>query len=796
MSRRIQSVLQSKRLWTVVGATSLWAGILHAEDVKAPEVAPPVKPAALAKLSEAIVYFDPLVEPVQDVAPVVPRVTQPQTGQSGLGLSADIQRALNTSPSSSSTGSLAGSGASVERVAAAAAPGSTGVVGGNQAQFLASTDAGDLLSRSSSGIETQKRSPIANEARIRGYKLGEINTWADGAFWFPARNDLDTFLSKIDSGVIRDAIILKGPYSARYGPGFAFIDIESDETPRYQNGNEWHGRTATNYKDNGRQIYGRQTIFGGGEDWGTRFSYGQRTGNDYTMGNGETIPSSYNSRDIDFAFGYDPTPNSRLEIGYVRLDQTGLEFPGQVFDTNLLITDGWRARYLLNNQRYFDQLEVKGWFNQTTFKGDAQASGKRHQIPELDASGFTGFTDGQISTGGMQSAITWGRPNEAQWTVGTDYRYLSQRVNEFDSLFLIPCDLNYPIPRTVQNIAGLFFEHKNPINDRLIIKLGGRIDFMTSDVTKAPPGFEEADCDCGCDHTKLVADALGVSNLYRTYVLGLGYINAEYKLNENITLLAGGGFSMRPGTPTELYAVGPFLASLQQGFTSVLGNPDLRPEKLYQIDVGARSNFERFRSGVFLFSAFVNDAVTFEALSDVQGKISLGANNALEVRYVNTGLATFMGGEAYLEYDATDVLTPFATMTYVRAQDQTRGNRGNPLLGLPNPATEPLPNIAPLDARIGLRLHEACKQPTYGFDVIWRLVADQNEYAASLGEQPTSGFSVWDMRAYWQMNQNVLLTAGMENVFNAFYREHLDLRTGLGVYQPGRTTYVGLELRY
>jgi iron complex outermembrane receptor protein len=784
---------RARQLLTVVGTASLWAGILHADDAKPVAIAPPERPA---NLSDAVIFFDPLIARVQDVTPVVPGVPAPQSSQSGLGLSADIQQALNTSPRSSSTGSLAGSGASAERVAAADSAASTGVVGGSQSQFLASTDAGDLLSRGGTGIEAQRRSPVATEPRIRGYRLGQISTWSDGAYWFPARNDLDTFLSKIDSGNIRDALVIKGPYAARYGPGFSFIDIATNNTPRYENGTEWHGITATTYKGNGEQLYGRQTVFGGSSDWGARLSYGHRTGNDYTMGNGDELPSSYNVRDIDFAMGFDLSPNSSVEIGYVRLDQTGLEFPGQVFDTNLLITDGWRGRYSLNNQRYFDHFEVSGWYNQTTFKGDSQASGKRRQIPELDLSGFTGFTNGQTSTGGAQSLMSWGRATEAQLTVGTDYRYLSQQLNEFDSLFSIPCDLNYPVPRTVQQTVGLFFENRNPVNDRLVIKIGGRVDFMNSNVTRVPDGFGIDDCGCGCDHFANVEDALGVSSLRRDYTLWLSYINGEYKLNDNLTALFGAGFSMRPPTPTELYAVGPFLASLQQGFTSVVGNPLLDPEKLYQVDIGLKGNFERFRAGVNLFHAWVNDYVTFEALGDVQGKIVLGANNALQVRFVNTGLATLYGGEAYAEYDAMDILTPFATATYVRAQDQTRGSRGNPGLGLPAPDSEPLPNIAPLDVRLGVRLHEPCQNSRYGVDVIWRLVAQQREVAASLLEQQTPGFQTWDVRGYWQYNEQVLITAGIENVFDKFYREHLDLRTGLGVFQPGRNAYVGLEVRY
>src|SRR5262249_30559059 len=197
---------------------------------------------------------------------------------------------------------------------------STNLVSGTEAVGRATTDAGDLLARSTSatGVETQRRSPIANEARIRGERFGQIVTHADGAFWFPARLDLDTFLSKIDSGLVQDIIVLKGPYSARYGPGFSFIDIASERTPRPQNGFEWNGRTFSTYKTNGEQLYGRQSFWGGESDWGFRVSYGHRTGNDYRTGSGMDIPASYNARDVDFSVGYDFSPVSRLEVGYLR----------------------------------------------------------------------------------------------------------------------------------------------------------------------------------------------------------------------------------------------------------------------------------------------------------------------------------------------------------------------------------------------------------------------------------------------------------------------------------------------
>lgn len=762
------------------------------------------------------VRFDPFVRPVQEVVPQqppTPTEAGAQPGGSGLlgnqQLPSDLQQAL-TPQAPASDGSAAnpsisapisGTGASPERIAEAAGPAATGVAGGAQTQFLGTSDAGDLLTRADSalGVERQFRSPIATDIRIRGYRLGQVQTYADDQFWFPARNDLDTFLSKIDSGLIQDVIILKGPYTARFGPGFAFIDIATAATPRYKEGFEAHGRTASIYRDNGQQFYARQSIFAGAENWGTRVSYGQRTGNDYLDGAGVEIPGSYNARDVEFAYGFDWGNNQNLEFGYIRLDQTDVEFPGQVFDTRWLGTDGYRLKYTLDNQNYFDKLEVISYYNRTVFTGDAQNASKRRQIPELNEIGFTGFTDGDLSVFGDQLAITWGRPGEQQWIVGVDVRVLSQQINEFDRLFDVPCDLNYPVPRTNMVDAGIFVENVNPLTEYFTVKMGGRFDTLYFNVPNAPPFFESS-CDCG--DLNVVAESLGVDKgaLSRYYQLGAGYINGELKATDELTFLGGFGFAMRPPTPTELYAINPFLAILQQGFTTVQGNPRLSPEKLHQMDIGFRGDYGWYRVGAAGFYSWINDYITYEALGDSQGKIPLPLTNALNVRFVNTSLATLWGTEAYAEFDVTDTITPFATLTYVQGWDQSRGDRAANIfvngVPLPNPASEALPGIAPLESRVGVRLHEAGKRPTYGVELSARMVDGQDLVAASLLEQPTGGFTVFDMRAYWQAREGVLLTAGMENVFDRFYREHLDLRTGRGVFQMGRSTYVGLELRY
>ena len=216
----------------------------------------------------------------------------------------------------------------------------TEFVFGSEARIRVATAGGNLLGKSTfvPSVRIQQRTPIVTDPRVRSARAGRL--LASGSFWAPARQDLDTLMSKIDSRIISNIVVVKGPYSVRYGPGSNFIDFRLLETPRYNGGYHWNGSTSVEYKTNGEQLYGRDMVQGGGDNYGYRVSYGHRTGNDYRDGSGMRLPSSYNSRDLNVALGYDFSDVSHLEFNGVRLDQTGVEFPGLVFDINTLVTDG------------------------------------------------------------------------------------------------------------------------------------------------------------------------------------------------------------------------------------------------------------------------------------------------------------------------------------------------------------------------------------------------------------------------------------------------------------------------
>lgn len=692
----------------------------------------------------------------------------------------------------------------------------TDLVFGAESSVRLSTDAGNLLGKSPStlGMGVQRRSPIVTDPRPRGSRVGRLA--ASGSYWIPARVDLDTMLSKIDSRSIADMTVIQGPYSALYGPGFNFVDVQLLPTPRYADGPSWDGSSSVDYKSNGRQVYGRQALAAGAEDWGARFAYGHRTGNDYRSGDGTPIPASYNSRDFDVAFGCDLTADSHIEFNYLRLDQTNVELPGQAFDIDWLVTDGYEVKYVVEEPGISDRWIVDAWYNRTRLEGNAQNPSKRRMFPLYDLLGFIGNTSVDSESSGFRTALAWGDAESGLLLTGLDLRYVRQSLDEITSGrfgFAIWEDANSPIPPSHTINPGLFVEYLQPISDDIRVRAGGRLDTYRAAITESPANLQSL----GTQTPQMsLADILGTDQWTQNFTLPSLFLTGEYEVTDSCTATAAAGFASQAPTLTDLYAAQPFMFLLQNGLNTVTGDPRLRPEKLWQVDLGVRFDNGNVRSGARAFHAWIQDYITFENMNVFYAP-PFGQPEQVSLKYVNTGLATLTGGEAYGEFDWNDWLVPFVTLAYVQGVDQTRhgsfatkrATPGSPsvqVAGLPRGAfsgvsgnaEEPLPSILPLESRLGLRFRPAPNDTSWFVEFSARMVDRQRRVAASLLETPTPGFTVLDLRASWQPASNLRLVAGAENLADRNYREHLDYRSpsGIRVLQPGVNVYVGTELLY
>ena len=697
---------------------------------------------------------------------------------------------------------------SAARRSQGAAPGSDFVLG-IESSILATTDAGNLISKSNAilGVGTEQRTPIVTYNVTRGRHVGQQS--GNGSYWFPARQDLDTLMSKIDSRLVDNFLVTMGPYSSLYGPGYAFYDIELQKAPRYHGGQQSHGRTSVDWKENGDQWYGRQTFLAGSTNWGIRIGHGERSGNDYQTGDSLSMPTSYNSSDWDMALGWDLSPYQRLDFTLLRLDQTDVEFPGQMFDIRFLVTDAYSLEYVNDCPEFSDRIEAEGWYNRTRFAGDNLAMGKRRQIPALDGTlliplapppvpplavdtALNGFTDVDAMSTGYSTSATWECSDCGHFKLGSDLRFLKQNLNEVTQL-----DLNPPlfpsvpslnsIPHTHSVNPGLFVERELCLNPCLSLRAGGRLDIVS---TNSDP-----------TNNRFIEDAVG-DDLSRDFFLYSAYITAERKIGSHLKVDFGGGYGMRPPTMTELYADNPFIAVLPQlVVTRVVGNPNLDASRMWQVDLGITVDCQRFRGGARGYHSWVADYITYDFVN-----IPLVGDT---FNTVNTPLATLVGGEAYLEYDINRCWTGFGTLSYVAGTDRTRDNSIGIIRQDLDPTSqrsgsalsnEALPVINPLQSRVGMRWHDPSANPRWAVEFAGSIVDDQDRFAATLIESKTPGYAIYDIRAYRQLTDKLLVTIGVENLFDRFYQTHFDPRVNpganLGVFQPGATFYTGFDLTY
>lgn len=202
---------------------------------------------------------------------------------------------------------------------------------------------------------------------------------------------------------------------------------------------------------------------------------------------------------------------------------------------------------------------------------------------------------------------------------------------------------------------------------------------------------------------------------------------------------------------------------------------DLDSEKTNQFDIGLVASGKRFRAGISLFYADYDDYILIQ---------SAPTNTARNID------AHSLGGEIDLAYALTDSLSIYTALSYVRADNDTDDR--------------PLGQTPPLEWRANLQYDDG----TYLGGVVLRAAAEQNRVAVGQGNiagtdiGTTDGFFTLAVNAGWRPWENVLLMAGIDNLLDASYSEHLNKRTdasmtalgyggaGERIQEPGRTAWV------
>ena len=201
------------------------------------------------------------------------------------------------------------------------------------------------------------------------------------------------------------------------------------------------------------------------------------------------------------------------------------------------------------------------------------------------------------------------------------------------------------------------------------------------------------------------------------------------------------------------------------------------PERTTQLDLGVTYRGETIDAWASVYAGRMADYILFE-----YGHHGTTARNAD---------ADIRGGEAGVEWRPAEDWKVGGSVAYAWGELADSG--------------QALPQMTPLESR----LSAAYDNGRWSAGALLRIVAGQDRVSESLGNVvgrdlgPSPGFAVFSVNGGWRFSERVQLTAGIDNLFDRTYSEHLNLagNSAFGypadpvrISEPGRTAWVKLNL--
>ncbi|MCH7343119.1 TonB-dependent copper receptor [Pelomonas sp. CA6] len=556
--------------------------------------------------------------------------------------------------------------------------------------------------------------------------------------------------------------ILKGPQSVRYGAGQSagVVLFERD----YQRPQAWRvsadaSLTLARFGRNDQMLDAGLAS----PDFYLRAGGTRADADNYRDGNGKEIHSFYTRWSSHAALGWTPDADTRAELS-VDLSDGEAAYADRGMD-------GAKFRRE-NSSLLFEKKRIS-----SLWKAVEARLYRNHADHVMDnyslrpnpgtAMSYAAMNPDRTTQGGRVS-VTLTPAGPWELTLGVDakqddHRYRSAMMKGSAQA---ATQLYLSLPRQYDiksRQSGVFGEASVQLSEQRKILAGLRVDRHHAEDLR-PDGFSAA--------TSPVNTTRGQADK-RT--LSSGFVRYEQRLPDSGGYVyAGLGHSERFPDYWERLHKSPAGGSV---FLSV------KPEKLTQLDVGASVVVGALQLSV---SGFYGRSADYILLNWDKG----------QTRNVDT---TSYGGELDARYKLSPAWDLTGSLAYVHGQNRTDH--------------KPLAQQPPLELRLGSNYsHERL---TLG--VLWRLVASQDRFDLGSGNivangkdlGPTPGFGVLSLNAGYRFNEKFLLTAGIDNLLDKAYAEHLSRAgqsagmSGMDLYppntrinEPGRTVWAKLQFSY
>lgn len=255
-------------------------------------------------------------------------------------------------------------------------------------------------------------------------------------------------------------------------------------------------------------------------------------------------------------------------------------------------------------------------------------------------------------------------------------------------------------------------------------------------------------------------------------------LGANYQLLPELNIAFSGGHSFRAPNIEELYKYINLNALVK------IGNPDLNPEQSNFADLGVHYLKDNLSFSVNGFINKINNMIAEE--KDTTTYDNYDSNGNIESTTPvpafilnNIDEALLYGFDASVSYEAMPNLLINANIAYTIGENMTTDGH--------------LPQIAPLNGLVGARYKGL---PYLQGELNCEWAAKQNNIAT--GETTTDAYAIVNMnlnsQEYKVGSTRIQAFAGMRNIFNTEYTNHLSSNRGSITVEPGRNFYVKLKL--
>ena len=639
-------------------------------------------------------------------------------------------------------------------------------------------DAGGLM-RSMPGIGAARRGPLGLDPNVRGLSETEVGVYIDGARTFPAGPlRMDSPLSHIDPSTIASVDVVKGPYALTWGPGnMSAIRVtkRGDDPPA----TPLTGSVHTGYDTNLQAVETTGFAMGRQGRWFYSANGAWRTGNDYDSGADTATPAGYTSGEGRGRIGVDLSARSTLSVSGGYQEQRDIDYPGRLLNANFFRTGTGQVEYTFaQDQGTLRRLTVRASAQQTlhgmdnegkpTFEAGRDAQGNVVRPPLRIG------VDAEIQTysGRIASDLRFGSVWDV--TVGADVLHTYRDARRpfqavmMDGTRVIPpfyrdatgdpLDRVWPgVTMTQEGVFANASRRAGPV--RLSATM--RLDLAQADADDPTTAF--------LDNANATEDDLSQND-----VMVSGALTVSLPLDDVWTISAGAGSVVRPPDALERYSAR-IPASKSQTSAEFQGNPFLDPERSTQADLWVEGTSTRWTARLSGFARQIDDYITLSPAPSVDTILPLSPDTVF--RYVN-GDATFYGAEASGSVALGRPLTLRASGSWLWGEDTA--------------LDEPALGVAPASGEVAVRWSPALGTSSVRglfVEPAVRVVAEQDRVAATRGETPTDGYALVRLIAGVRVLNRVQLQAGVENLFDVAYTNHLNAKNpfnGIRVAEPGR----------